>query len=263
MTTLIESGAHPYGSSKGVAVSMLIHGVLIAAAILGTSQVLKPAREVIEESRLVFVAPSPPKVQVAPAPLPPKAAAPEPRRAEPARPVPARQPEGPSTPALVAPTTVPLAIPSIDLSAAPTISDVVAPPMPDDISGSAIGSSIGDARSAGSAATSGRGLGSGAAGGAYAENQVERIVEVTRAAAPRFPEPLRSSGLEGDVQVTFIVGTNGRVEPNSIRIVSSPHQLFSESVRTALLDARFRPAQVGGHSVRQLVAQSFSFRLTK
>lgn len=268
MTTLIESGARPYGSSKGVAVSMLFHAVLIGALILGTTQVLTPAREAIAEHRLLYVAPSPPEVHVAPDPLPevkapPKAVAPAPKRAEPARPVPARQPQGPSTPALVAPPAVPLAIPPIDLSAPPTIGDIVAPPAPEPISGSAVGPSIGDSHAAGSASAGGRGPGSGAAGGAYAENQVERIVEVTRAATPRFPEPLRNSGIEGDVQVTFIVGTNGRVEANSIRIVHSPHQLFSESVRTALLDARFRPAQVGGHSVRQLVAQSFSFRLAK
>jgi len=266
MTTLIESGARPYGSSKGAAVSMLLHGVLIAAAILGTTQVLTPAREMIEEHRVLYVAPPPPEVHVAPDPLPaatpPKAEVAAPRRAEPVRPrpAPARPPQGPSTPALVAPTTVPLAIPPIDLGAAPTISDVVAPPVPEPVLGSGVGSATGRTSVSGT----GRSLGSGAAaGGAYSENQVERIVEVTRAAAPRFPDALRSSGVEGEVQVKFVVGTNGRVEPGSITVTSSPHRLFSEAVRTALLDARFRPAQVGGQSVRQLVAQSFAFRLTR
>lgn len=264
MTMLLESGAHPYGSPKGVAVSVLLHGALIAAAILATTQVLAPVPEKVQEHSVLYVVPTPPAVHVAPDPLPeaktPKAAvAPAPRRA-PVRPAPARQPKGPSTPALVAPTSVPLSLPAIDLSAAPTIGDVVAPPMPEPV----LGSGVGSASAGASASGTGRGLGSGtAAGGAYAENQVERIVEVTRAAAPRFPDALRSSGVEGEVQVTFIVGTNGRVEPGSIKVTSSPHRLFSEAVRTALLEARFRPAQVGGHSVRQLVAQSFAFRLTK
>jgi hypothetical protein len=39
--------------------------------------------------------------------------------------------------------------------------------------------------------------------------------------------------------------------------------LFTDAVRSALLDARFRPAEVGGRAVRQLVAQSFAFRLAK
>ena len=269
MTTLLESGARPYGSSRGIVLSTLFHGVLIAAAILGTAQVLTPAREMIEQQSLLFVAPPPPEVHVAPDPVPevktpPRAAAPAARRAEPARPRPMQpRPQVAATPALVAPTKVPVAIPAIDLSAASTISDVVAPPAAASEYGSAAGSAVGNAGIGGSATGSAAGLGSGAAGGAYAENQVERIVEVTRAAAPRFPEALRNSGIEGEVHVRYIVGTNGRVEPGSIRIVDSPHRLFGESVQTALLEARYRPAEVGGRSVRQLVAQSFSFRISR
>jgi periplasmic protein TonB len=270
MTTLLESGARPYGSSTGVAVSMLLHGVLIAAAVLGTTQLLTPARELIEERSVLYVAP-PREVQVVPEPLPevtprPKAAAaPVPRRAEPARPrpaQPARQPQAAATPPLVAPTSVPLALPPIDLSAAPTISDIVALPSAESSSGFGTGSSS-STGVVGSTGGGARGLGSGGAGSAYSEYQVERIVEVVRAAAPRFPDALRSSGVEGEVQVTFVVGPNGRVEPGSINVTHSPHRLFAESVRTALLDARFRPAEVGGRPVRQLVAQSFSFRLSK
>ena len=39
------------------------------------------------------------------------------------------------------------------------------------------------------------------------------------------------------------------------------HPRFTESVRTALADARFRPAKRGGHTVRQLVQQRFRFKL--
>lgn len=267
MTTLLESGARPYGSSRGIVLSTLFHGVLITAAILGTAQVFTPAREAIEQQSLIFVAPPPPEVHVAPDPVPevkspPRAAVPT--QAEPARPRPVQpRPQVAATPALVAPTKVPVAIPAIDLSAPPTISDVVAPPVAASEFGAAAGSAVGAAGAGGSATGSATGLGSGAAGEAYAENQVERIVEVTRAAAPRFPDALRNSGIEGEVHVTYIVGTNGRVEPGSIRILDSPHRLFGESVQTALLDARYRPAQVGGRSVRQLVAQSFSFRISR
>ena len=268
MTTLLESGARPYGSPRGIALSMLLHGVLIAALVLGTTQVLTPAYKPFEEQQVLYVAPPPPEVHVAPDPLPivTPPEAPAPRRAEPVRartPLPARQPQGPTVPPLVAPTRVPVSVPPIDLSAAPTISDVVAVPTTDPAIGSGVGSAVGGARVGGSAGGSAGGLGSGAAGSAYSEYQVERIVQVVRSAVPRFPDALRSSGVEGDVLVTFVVGTNGRVEPGSITVSDSPHRLFSESVRSALLDARFRPAEVGGRAVRQLVSQSFSFRLTK
>lgn len=270
MTTLLESGARPYGSSRGMVVSMLLHGVLIAAAILGTTQVLAPAYEPIDEQPVLYVAAPPPEVHVAPDPLPvvtpPRSPDPAPRRAEPARPraaVPARQPQGPTVPPLVAPTTVPISLPPIDLSAAPTMSDVVAVPANDPAIGAGGASAAGGAGVGGSAGSSAGGLGSGAAGSAYSEFQVERIVQVVRSAVPRFPDALRSSGVEGDVHVTFVVGTNGRVEPGTIKVSDSPHSLFTDAVRSALLDARFRPAEVSGRAVRQLVSQSFSFRLTK
>jgi protein TonB len=273
MTTLLESGARPYGSSRGIAVSVLLHGSLIAAAIYATAQVALPPREKVEVHPILYVAPPPPKeIHVAPDPLPPvksppKAAA-EPKRAQPPRPRPAQprpavQPKVPATPALVALSTVPVKVPAIDLSAAPTVGDIVAPPPPEPISRSGSGGAERSGASADAAAGSRGGLGSGDAGKAYSENQVEKIVEVTRQASPRYPDALRSVGVQGTVQVTFVVGTNGRVEPGTIKVSSTPHRLFSEAVRSALLDMRFRPAEVGGRPVRQLVSQSFQFKLEK
>lgn len=275
MTTLLESGAHPYGSSKGIAVSVLLHGSLIAAAIFATAQVALPPREKVEEHPILYVAPPPPKeIHVAPDPLPavktpPKAkSAPVVKRAEPPRPRPAQprpavQPKLPATPALVAPSSVPVSIPDIDLKATPTVGDIVAPPPPEPISRAGNGGGERSGSAADAAGGSRGGLGSGDAGKTYSENQVEKIVEVTRPASPRYPDALRSVGVEGTVQVTFVVGTNGRVEPGSIKVASTPHRLFSDAVRSALLDMRFRPAEVGGRAVRQLVAQSFQFKLQK
>ena len=98
---------------------------------------------------------------------------------------------------------------------------------------------------------------------AYDENQVERTVQVTRAAAPRYPDALKSVGVEGVVSMRFIVSADGRVEPGSIDVISTPHRLFADAVRVALLNTRYRPAEAGGHAVRQLVEQSFTFRLEK
>jgi len=275
MTTLLESGARPYGSSKGIAVSMLLHGSIIAAVIVATAQVALPPREKVEEHPILYVAPAPPKeIHVAPDPLPatksasksksaPVVKRAEPPRPRPAQPRPAVQPKLPATPALVAPSTVPIDVPAIDLKATPTVGDIVAPPPPEPISRSGNGGTERSSASADAAGGSRGGLGSGDAGKAYSENQVEKIVEVTRQASPRYPDALRSVGVEGVVQVTFVVGTNGRVEPGSIKVSSTPHRLFSDAVRSALLDMKFRPAEVGGRPVRQLVAQSFQFKLEK
>lgn len=276
MATLLESGARPYGSRKGVAVSFVLHAVLIGAAVAGTAKVVLPPREKIEEHPVLYVAAPPPKpIELPPEPLPevktpPKApekvfrAPPPPRRvaAQP-RPAPAPQPTVPSTPALVAPTRVALTLPPVNLNAAPTISDVVAPPAAEPIRASGV-SREGSVKSGGDDDAGGsRGLNSGSSGRAYEENQVERAVQVTRASAPRYPDALKSVGVEGVVAMRFIVGADGRVEPGSINVINSPHKLFSDAVRQSLLNTRYRPAEAGGRSVRQLVEQSFAFRLEK
>ena len=49
MGILLESGARPYGSKRGVVISMVLHGGLIAAAVYATSKVVLPPREKVEE----------------------------------------------------------------------------------------------------------------------------------------------------------------------------------------------------------------------
>lgn len=284
MATLLESGARPYGSSKGMVVSMLLHGGLIALAVFGTSQVVLPPREKVEEHPILYVAPPPPKpIAMAPQPLPklkepapPKAkdnkvfrAPPppkeQPRQAPKPTPAPVVPPKGPTTPALTAPVKVAVNIPPVDLKATPTISDVVAPPVSDKLKGGVSGEGSVKSSAGGEVDRGSKGgLGSGEADNrTYNENTVERAVQVTRAAAPHYPDALKSVGVEGTVVMRFIVGTDGRVEGGSFEVVSSPNNLFSEAVKNALRNTRYRAAEANGHSVRQLVEQSFTFRLDK
>jgi len=90
---------------------------------------------------------------------------------------------------------------------------------------------------------------------------VERRVALRRGAEPRYPALLASAGVEGRVVLRFVVDTLGRVEPASIIVSSTDHPLFAQSARDALRGARFDPAEVGGHTVRQLVEQAFAFEL--
>ena len=272
MATLLESGAKPYGSSKGMLISMALHGALITAAVLGTAEVVLPPREKVEEHPILYVAPPPPKpVQMA-EPLPkteaPKTKTPAPAKvyhAPPPRvqtprpqPVAAKEP----APSIPAPTKVPTALPSVDLKIATNIGDIVKAPVTDDVIGKRGGiSREGSVKSDGEDG-GGKGLGSGS-NRAYDENQVERAVQVLRKPDLRYPESLRSVNVEGVVQMHFIGAADGRVEPGSIEVLSSPHKLFSDAVRAALLNTRYRPAEAGGRPVRQLVEQSFTFKLDK
>jgi protein TonB len=96
------------------------------------------------------------------------------------------------------------------------------------------------------------------------ESQVEQaVIAIPGTATPRYPAMLQSAGLEGDVRAQFVVDTLGRVEPGSFRALESTHDLFAAAVREALGRARFKPAEAGGHKVRQLVEQTFTFRITR
>jgi protein TonB len=60
---------------------------------------------------------------------------------------------------------------------------------------------------------------------------------------PRFPDALRAQRIEGDVVVQFLVDVNGRVDPTSMKVVRSPHELFTNAVRNVLPNFRFEPAR--------------------
>jgi protein TonB len=78
---------------------------------------------------------------------------------------------------------------------------------------------------------------------------------------PRYPESLRMAGIEGDVNVQFVVDTTGRVDEPSIKFSSHIHELFMDAIRVSLRRARFFPARLAGTVVPQLVQQEFRFEL--
>jgi TonB family protein len=80
-------------------------------------------------------------------------------------------------------------------------------------------------------------------------------------AAPVYPRDLLAIGLEGSVQATYVVDSTGLVDTITVKVVRSDDPRFTQSVRNALGQARFRPAKRAGKAVRQLVSQKFSFRI--
>jgi TonB family protein len=82
-------------------------------------------------------------------------------------------------------------------------------------------------------------------------------------AAPVYPPELSARGTEGQVEATYVVDTTGRVDTTTIRVTQSDDPRFTESVRVALGETRFRPAKRAGKAVRQLVQQRFRFKLAQ
>lgn len=81
--------------------------------------------------------------------------------------------------------------------------------------------------------------------------------------APVYPATLRAARMEGRVILQFVVDTLGRIEPASVRALSSSHTYFEEAARRALLTCRYRPAQFNGRPVRVLVQLPFNFQLAR
>lgn len=91
----------------------------------------------------------------------------------------------------------------------------------------------------------------------------ELLMHVLTPAKPRYPEALRSAGVDGHVLVQFAVDTTGRVDMASVKVLESTHELFARAVRDALGSFRFRPAEVGGHHVQALAQMPFEFHITR
>jgi protein TonB len=90
----------------------------------------------------------------------------------------------------------------------------------------------------------------------------ELMMRMTSRAVPRYPEALRSTGVEGNVVVQFVVDTTGRIDMASIKVLSSTHELFTNAVRDALGRFRFKAAESDGYHVRALAQMPFEFRIS-
>ncbi len=115
------------------------------------------------------------------------------------------------------------------------------------------------------------GLSTGVVGGTaivteqtYYEFQVEKQASAASGnPTPRYPEVLKSSGVEGEVLAQFTVLESGRADMDTFKIIRSSNDLFSASVKNVLPSLRFLPAEIGGRKVKQLVQLPFEFKITR
>ena len=234
---LIESKAKKQKRGAGMVFSAVLHAALITAAVYGTLQA-KDAIEKPKAEKVEFVdmkkkeEPPPPKDEPKPPPKDVVAAPPPPKGFQ----------------VLTAPIKIPDVLPDIDLSKKVTNEE--------DFSGKGVAG----------------GIAKGVVGGTpqpvsdqpYFEFQVEKQVAATPGnSAPRYPDMLRSANVEGEVLAQFVVDTTGRAEMNTFKVLKSSHDLFTNSVKSALANMKFYPAEVGGRKVKQLVQMPFVFSLNK
>jgi len=234
---LIESRAQKQKRAGGTFLRLVVHALLITAAVYGTlhaSEALeKPKAEKVEFVTVKKDEPPPPKETPKPPPPDVVMKAPPPKGFQ----------------VLTAPIKIPDVLPQIDLSKKVTNEE--------DFSGKGVAG----------------GFAKGVVGGTpqpindnqtYFEFQVEKqVAPYPTNQAPRYPDMLRSANVEGEVLAQFVVDTTGRADMREFKILKSTHDLFTAAVKSALPQMRFYPAEVGGHKVKQLVQMPFQFSLSK
>lgn len=92
------------------------------------------------------------------------------------------------------------------------------------------------------------------------DSEFEPVVQL-KVPRPHYPSALLSRPQPGRVWVEYVVGTDGRVEKGSIRVLLADREDLADAAVSALQRATFRPATRRGALVRQRVFQPVSFRV--
>jgi len=87
---------------------------------------------------------------------------------------------------------------------------------------------------------------------------VEEKPTIVTQVIPVYPEIARQAGMEGDVIVEMVIGTDGKVQ--SVQILRGP-PVFHDAARDAAMKMTFTPAKQNDRPVRVKVSQRISFRL--
>jgi len=232
---LLESKPKKEKRGGGTVTSVVLHSIIVGLAVYATANAAikneKPRQEKIDFVETPKDQP-PPKEEPPPPPPPDVVVAPPP-------------PKGFQV--LTAPVEIPDVIPDIDLSK--KVTDEA------DFSGKGVAGGVAKGTEGGAVVQSDQ---------PYFEFQVEKpVVPAPGSISPRYPDMLRQAGVEGEVLAQFVVDTTGKAEPGSLKILKSSHDMFVQSVKNALPNMKFIPAEVGGRKVKQLVQQPFTFSISK
>ena len=74
-----------------------------------------------------------------------------------------------------------------------------------------------------------------------------------------FPDAAKAKGLFGDLIIEIIIGRRGQVE--SVKIIKSPHSMFSTAARRTVRGWKFKPGKNKGVPVRVRARKLIEFKL--
>lgn len=232
---LIESQPKKERSVGQTIVSVVLHTVLIFGAVKATQGAAETVARIIQDTTAMFIKPPEP-----PPPPPPDRPPPDV--------IVSNNPPPQGFQTIMPPDKIPTEIPPVNLNEKFDAKDFSGKGVEGGIARGIIGGTgpVGDVIS----------------GETFTQDQVDDPVQYLSGADPVFPPALRAAGLGGRVTLQFVVGTDGRVEAASVKVMSSTNKAFEEPAIAAIRRARFKPAKMRGNPVRQLVQQAIAFEIT-
>jgi hypothetical protein len=98
----------------------------------------------------------------------------------------------------------------------------------------------------------------------YFDFQVEKQAGLLPSSGqPVYPVPLRLANVSGEVLGQFVVDTTGLADISTFKPLKSTNLWFTASVLGALPKMRFKPAEIKGRKVRELVQQPYAFNVAR
>jgi protein TonB len=233
---LLESKPKKEKMAGATVVTTILYAGLITLAVWATADAgIKKDKTSNQSVKFVEIKKEPPKEE------------PKPDKPPPPKEVVVKPPPPKGFQVLRAPVKIDVKIPEIDLSKSVTNEA--------DFSGKGVKGGIASGVVGGTAIVTNQ---------TYFEFQVEKPAQAASGnPSPRYPEVLKSSGVEGKVMAQFVVLETGRADMDTFKILSSDNDLFSSAVKNVLPQMRFLPAEIGGKKVRQLVQLPFEFKINR
>ncbi|HXW96200.1 MAG TPA: energy transducer TonB [Gemmatimonadales bacterium] len=229
---LIESNHKRQSTLGQQAISLVVHLLIIFAAVKATAGAAEAIKEIKVDTTMVFL--KPPEAPPPPPQPPPDV-------------VVSANPPPQGFQVITPPENIPTEIPPVNLNERFD---------PKDFTGKGVEG----------------GIASGVVGGTGPvpiEGQVFLSAEVDEVPSavdpatcqPKFPPVMQSAGIPGKVVMQFVVNTDGKIDPSTLKIVNSTHKAFEEPAKEALNRCAFKPGKSRGQPVRVLVQQAMSFKL--
>jgi periplasmic protein TonB len=237
---LIESGRKPKVSLGQQVLSFALHAGIIFGAIKATQGAAEAIKEIKVDTTMVFL--KPPE-----APPPPPTPPPE-------QVVVSANPPPQGFQVVTPPDNIPTEIPPVNLNERFDPKDFTGKGVEGGIAAGVVG-----------------GTGPVIEGEVFLAAEVDEQPQLTNAQAcvnaltAAYPPVMKSAGIPGKVSMQFVVNTDGKVDPASVKIMSSSHKAFEEPAKQVITSSNctFKSGTSRGQPVRVLVQQGVSFKLAQ